>query len=424
MPETNQIVCEAPRSSSLLREVRKTLARVPLYEAAVRESLARVPDRDSSDSFGDWLLQFPFLTKQGIRRGFPENFLPPESDLDQLVEQGLIELEHTSGTSQDRVPLLLPAAWWDEQEARALRQNAYVANVLDAPRAGRRVTIAAPTCTSKACRNGWTPQAERIVGNTLFVGTSRHPFLWSPTELQAMVEETLDWCPGFLDVDPVYGVLFARYCQRHGVQIPSLRFILCSYEFVSTVHRQYLEQVFGVPVFNLYGSTETGHLLMEDARGRMKPVRETAWLEVVDRNARGVGDLVVTTLTNPWMPLLRYWIGDVVRVCSSEGETSYEVLGRRQDRLSLPSGRVVDVAQIDACFNGVGGVLHYHLRQRTGHRFVLRFVGDDGGLADIDRTRLGERLRSVLDDPTELIVEPIEFLISQFSGKFRLVSPA
>jgi len=68
-----------------------------------------------------------------------------------------------------------------------------------------------------------------------------------------MAAEAVEWQPQFLDVDPVYGVLFALYCERRGIRLPSLRFILGSYEFVSVVHRRILERVFGVPVFNIYG---------------------------------------------------------------------------------------------------------------------------------------------------------------------------
>src|SRR5262249_24540817 len=136
---------------------------------------------------------------------------------------------------------------------------------------------------------------ERVIGNTLFVSLSRYPFLWSDKELDRMACEAVEWQPEVLDIDPVYGVVFALYCHRKGIRLPSLRFIVCSYEFVSVVHRAILTRAFGVPVLDLYGSTETGHLLMEDEHGRMCPSLETAFLEVVDTDAQGVGELVVST---------------------------------------------------------------------------------------------------------------------------------
>src|SRR5450759_4079294 len=73
----------------------------------------------------------PLITKQDIRRDFPRNFLRAGMELDTLLDQELVELEHTSGTSEERTPLLLGRGWWAEQEERALRLNPFVAAVLD-----------------------------------------------------------------------------------------------------------------------------------------------------------------------------------------------------------------------------------------------------------------------------------------------------
>src|SRR5262249_55044292 len=154
-----------------------------------------------------------------------------------------------------------------------------------------------------------------------------------------MATEVTEWSPQFLDLDPVHGAWFALYCERHGIKFPSLKFIICSYEFVSVVHRRILERVFDVPVFNLYGSTETGHLLMENERGEMKASLDTAFLEVVEPDARDIGHLVVTTLSNDYMPLLRYRIGDLVEQHAQPYGTDFVVHGRAAAALTSPDGR-------------------------------------------------------------------------------------
>ena len=157
-----------------------------------------------------------------------------------------------------------------------------------------------------------------------------------------MAAEIAEWSPQFLDLDPVHGTRFALYCEQHGIRFPSLRFVLCSYEFVSVVHRRILNRVFGVPVFNLYGSTETGHLLMENERGEMKPSYDTAFLEIVDADEHGIGDLVVTTLTNDYMPLLRYRIGDLAERIERPYASDFVVHGRSRD--ALDGGRWADAS--------------------------------------------------------------------------------
>ena len=210
------------------------------------------------------------------------------------------------------------------------------------------------------------------------------------------------------------------YCEQHGIKFPSLKFILCSYEFVSVVHRRILARVFGVPVFNLYGSTETGHLLMENERGEMKPSYDTAFLEIVDADARGVGELVVTTLTNDYMPLLRYRIGDLAERHVQPYGNHFTVHGRARDALTAGDGRRVTTWQVDQCFAGANGIAHYELRQNENGDCVLRFVPDGAGPAKDELRRVTSQLEALLKLPREIKTEAMPVLVPAASGKFRL----
>ena len=398
--------------------VARWLPTIPLYRAG------RPPGDLGEEEVAASFSRLPLITKADIRRGFPRNFLREGVELEDLLDRELVELEHTSGTSEQRTPLLLGAGWWNQQEERALRLNGLVGHVLDEFPEARRVTISSPVCSGDICYQGVPTRSDRVVGNALFVSLSRLPFLWSESELARMAEEAVEWQPQFLDVDPVYGVVFARYCERHGIRLPSLQFILASYEFVSVTHRRVLERVFRVPVFNLYGSTETGHLLMEDGQGRMRPSEETAFLEVIDPDEWGRGDLVVTTLTNEFMPLIRYRIGDLVERHQTAGQAHYVVQGRSMDTLRAPDGRRVTTWEVDQCFAGVEGVLHYQLLEEE-ERWRLRFVPDldPGGPKGLAGLR--GRLSAVLGVPAErLTLEPTDLLMPESSGKFRLLYPA
>ncbi len=366
--------------------------------------------------------RLPLISKADIRRGFPKNFLPDGVDLETLLGLDLVELEHTSGTSEPRIPLLLARGWWAEQEERALRLNSFVARVLDEFPEARRVTIVSPVCSGDICYKGVPSQAERVVGQALYVNLSRHPFLWSEADLARMAEETLAWQPQFLDVDPVYGMLFARYCERRGLHLPSLQFILCSYEYPSVAHRRVLQRVFGVPVFDLYGSTETGHLLMETVEGRMAPSHETAYLEVIQPDAGGVGELIVTTLTNDYMPLIRYRIGDLVEPVKTTAGTDYRVHGRSDEAFVRPDGARVTTLRVDDCFEGLAGIAHYQLSRRSGEEWLLRFVPEATPPHRAELAELQRRLQRTLA-AKNLALQETDSLLAEASGKFRLVYP-
>ena len=410
-PELIREAAQIPRLTELLPRWRE----VPLY----RNSLARIEcQRPDFECFQ----RLPLLAKRQMQHGFPRNFLSNGRSLESLLEKKLVEVEHTSGTSAERLPVILERGWWEAQEERALRLNGLVGRVLDEFPGALRATLVPPACNGYQCPTVWSSREQRTVGRTLFINLARIPFVLSDAELARMAEEVSDWAPQFLDVDPVHGAWFALYCERRGIRFPSLKFVLCSYEFASVVHRKILERVFRVPVFNLYGSTETGHLLMEDASGDMKPSYDTAYLEIVEAGRDGVGELVVTTLTNDYMPLLRYRIGDLAEQRLRPYGTDFIIHGRVRDALRAANGRRVTTGQVDECFSGITGIAHYELREtgRGGH--VLRFVPEGEGPPETVLQRVTARLSELHE--TEITTEAMAALLPEPSGKFRLTRPA
>jgi phenylacetate-coenzyme A ligase PaaK-like adenylate-forming protein len=405
---------EIIRETSQLAQLEELLPRwrdVPLY----RNSLARCP-RQNLECFKS----LPLIAKPEMRTDFPRNFLPAGESLENLLEKNLIELEHTSGTSSERLPVIFGRGWWNAQEDRALRLNAFVAKILDEFPNARRATITSPACNGLTCPTVWASREQRTFGNALFVNLARIPFLIGEADLLHMAAEISDWSPQFLDVDPVHGARFALYCEQHGIKFPSLKFILCSYEFVSAVHRKILLRVFGVPVFNLYGSTETGHLLMENERGEMKPSYDTAFLEIVDVDDSGVGDLIVTTLTNDFMPLLRYRIGDLVERHIQPYVNSFTVHGRARDALTARDGARVTTWEADQCFAEINGIAHYELRQNENGDCILRFVPDGVATTNEELRRVTSQLEALLQSSAEIKTEAMPVLVPAASGKFRL----
>ncbi len=382
---------------------------VPFYEQSDWAAALAQPHPRLSD--------LPRISKQELRDHSPEGFLPRRFSLAQLVADGLIEEESTSGTSGASVRVVFGRTWWAEQEARALRLNPAIRGLLDADPAARRAVFTTPGCSGVSCFARWLHVEQRTLGSTLYVNQERIPFSLPEAKLAKMAEETAAWAPAFLDVDPVHGMWFALYCERHGLRFPSLRFILTSYEYASVVHRRIMERVFGVPVVNLYGSTETGHLLIEADGGLSRPSERTATLELVDRDDRGVGQLLVTTRTNPYLPLLRYAIGDH----AEQTPGGFVVHGRVRDALRREDGSVATTRQVDALFSDLEGIAHYQVRQADDGGLELLLMPERPG-DELTSTaeRLRPRLRELLGrEPT---VRTGVLIAPEDSGKFRLTA--
>ena len=404
MPLSSPPIARTSEEAARLQAAIAQTAGVPFYEAS-----------DWQAAFADHSVQLadlPRITKSQLREHSPEGFLSAGLTVESLLARGLIEEESTSGTSGASVRVVFGKTWWAEQELRALLRNPFVAEIFGERTSLRRAVLTTPGCSGVSCYNRWLNLEQRTLGDSRYVNQTRIPFSLGDDKLAVMADEVAAWEPAFLDVDPVHGAWFALHCERHGRRFPSLRFILTSYEFTSVTHRAIMERVFGVPVIDLYGSSETGHLLVE-TDGIMRPSPETALLE--STSAVGIGELLVTTLTNPYLPLVRYEIGDYVERVAG----GYLVHGRKRDALRGADGRILTTRQVDATFTGLSGIAHYQLRQRTDGSAHLSLLPEHAGdeLVAAQAT-LVERLSLLLGTP--VTSDSVGLLTPEDSGKFRL----
>ena len=404
MPQSSLPSALSPEGTARLEAAVRQTVMSPFYAATEWQAAFTLrPPR---------LTDLPRITKSQLREHSPEGFLPAGMDLKDLLARGLIEEESTSGTSGASVRVVFGRTWWAEQERRALVRHPFLARLYGDRPSLRRAVLTTPGCSGVSCYNRWLNLEQRTLGDSLFVNQSRIPFTLGEEKLAGMAKEVADWEPAFLDVDPVHGMWFALHCERHGLRFPSLRFILTSYEYTSVIHRAIMERVFGVPVINLYGSSETGHLLVEHDDA-MLPSPETALLE--NTAADGIGELLVTTLTNPYLPLLRYEIGDYVE----RTDKGFVVHGRKRDALRAADGGILTTRLVDQAFADVAGVAHYQLRQKadgSAHLFLLpENAGDALASAQAKLTVvLGRILGAAVTAETVGLIAPED------SGKFRL----
>jgi phenylacetate-CoA ligase len=404
MPTSASPAAPAPEATLRLKAALAQTSTSPFYATPAWRTATALPSPSLTD--------LPRITKSQLREHSPEGFLPEGLTLRDLLARGLIEEESTSGTSGASVRVVFGKTWWAEQERRALVRNHFLADLFGTQPSLRRCVLTTPGCSGVSCYNRWLNLEQRTLGDTLYVNQSRIPFSLGEEKLAGMAKEVADWAPAFLDVDPVHGAWFALHCERHGLRFPSLRFILTSYEYTSVVHRAIMERVFGVPVINLYGSSETGHLLVE-ADGLMRPSPETALLETTDDE--GIGELLVTTLTNPYLPLLRYEIGDYVESLPD----GYRVHGRKRDALRGADGRLLTTRMIDQAFAGQTGIAHYQVRQKpdgTAHLFLLPEV--PGQTLTSNQAELTAKLGRLLG--AAVTSSTVDLIAPEDSGKFRL----
>ncbi len=134
--------------------------------------------------------------------------------------------------------------------------------------------------------------------------------------------------------------------------------ILCAAEKLENHQRAVVERVFGVPVVERYGSRDIGQMAYQlPGQGHDFQVDRCACLlepdGVPDEN--GVAPILVTTLRNQAMPLLRYRIEDLgqfpLNWSPEQAVTSLTaIIGRTCDYILLPGDKKISGGMMDILF--------------------------------------------------------------------------
>jgi len=151
-----------------------------------------------------------------------------------------------------------------------------------------------------------------------------------------------------IDCTPSALFYLARQLRRRGLRQPLAPFARCGGEQLFAFQRKEIEQFVGRAVIDSYGCTETGALAGECPAGSMHVYADHVHLEVFQGDrpvpVGGFGDLVVTVLNNPAMPLVRYRVGDRGRLspekcrCGLPQPTLLDLEARSADVFAGPDG--------------------------------------------------------------------------------------
>lgn len=133
------------------------------------------------------------------------------------------------------------------------------------------------------------------------------------------------------------------YCAKSDF---SIKKILNIGETANPTKAKKIKEIWGADVFNAYGMTETCSLAITCRYGNMHIMDDRYYYEVIDVhtgdniNDERVGELVITSLENEVMPLIRYKTNDQVRVttqhceCGNKAEI-IEHFGRIEDVIRI-----------------------------------------------------------------------------------------
>jgi phenylacetate-CoA ligase len=225
----------------------------------------------------------------------------------------------------------------------------------------------------------------------------------------------------------------AAFALDEGIVIGPQQAIISTASTLHPLMRERIERAFGCRVFDQYGSREVGDIACEcDHHRGLHVIPWMNFVEVVGDDGEPVepgreGRVIVTSLCNYAMPLIRYEVGDRARLvaageppcpCGRKGPRLAEVVGRIGDTFKAADGTHVASGYFIHMLFFRDFVKRFQVVQTEPSRVVYRLItsgspsgGDLEEIARDTRAVMGEACAVDFEFPDELPASP--------SGKYR-----
>lgn len=209
--------------------------------------------------------------------------------------------------------------------------------------------------------------------------------LSSRTDVPAQAAWLREVDPHYLLSLPSNLIALARHCRAHAITLPALREVRSYGEVASDELRRICRDVWDVPVKDMYSAQEVGYMALQcPDHAHYHVMSEGVLLEVLDDAGRvcapgEIGRVVVTTLHNFAMPLIRYEVGDRAELgepcpCGRGLPVIRRVLGRHRNMLTLPDGRQAYPSFPAEIWSDIASIQQLQLVQTSRTRIEARLV--------------------------------------------------
>src|SRR5690554_1610643 len=246
-----------------------------------------------------------------------------------------------------------------------------------------------------------------------------------------------------------YWSAFLKFSPEYLVGFPSSVFDLCmmakerGLSFKGTVkaffptaetvlpqHRAVIGEVLGCPLIDQYASSEGAPFILQCNEGRLHIHPLTGVFEVVDENLQPAqeGEILVTSFSTRGTPLIRYRIGDRIKLapedercsCGSHFPLVEFIDGRSSDFIWSPENGKVNLGNISNCTKDAPGIICFQVVQEQENAVDVKLV-KGREFTERDEASFIQALEARLGKAMGINLEYVNEIPREKSGKFRIV---
>ena len=227
--------------------------------------------------------------------------------------------------------------------------------------------------------------------------------------------------------------LLAAHAGERGIRLklPSLKVVCTTGEPLYPHQRKLIEDTFGVPAANEFGSRDIGFTAHESPDGQMLLMSESIILEVLDAQGNPVapgesGEAVMTGLCSHAQPFIRYRTGDVVRFSNDTCKAGRglhvidEVMGRTTDFVVRSDGTIMHALAVIYVLRATDGIEEFKFIQHSIQDVEILVVRNSDW-TEQSRDKVVSGIKARLGNNVRIELRFVDSIPPEVSGKYRYV---
>lgn len=221
-----------------------------------------------------------------------------------------------------------------------------------------------------------------------------------------------------------------EFLKKYDLKLPSsIRYIELNGERTPDSIRNYFNSYFNITIADMYGAIEVNAIAYECPFHHKHILKQNVFVEETHN-----GEILVTSLHNKAVPLIRYSLGDRVHIenekcnCGYEGETIKIFEGRTMDRIKLINDSYMDPYVFSYCIEKTNlvlcnAIIQYKIVQFDIYNITINIVLDSKYYQW--KEAIVEELKKNIDETTVLqniniSVNVVDFVNDFGSEKFKI----
>ncbi|MFX1340910.1 MAG: phenylacetate--CoA ligase family protein [Promethearchaeota archaeon] len=397
------------QTQNFLKLAHHTINNVPYFSQYFKENNISTSNFNTLDD----LKKFPVMTKDLYRNNFPDSVVDIHAKKKDLV------LNYTSGTSGNPFTFYYSIFNRGHQAARLLRYYEWTG------RKNRELMVrfwaSRDTTLKKKIFHKFFDKIFTI--NAFDLSESTFPF-----DYEKIIRKNPLIAEGYTST--VYE--FAMLLKKHNLQlnIPSM---ILSGETLYDFQTDLIEERFNTQIYNRYGCREFGAIAQEcSERTGLHISEEDLIVEILDDENNPVangekGNIVITSLDNYVMPLIRYKIGDIGALsdescpCGRSLKMFKNVEGRVSDVIFTPTGKHLSLFYFTSITRKLMEYIYeFQVNQKKSNKdLILKIIPSSKYTKDIEN-QLISSIKS-LDESLNIEIEIVDDIPREENGKKKLL---